>query len=399
MKTIVCGPPHSGKSVFIVNLEKLMPYGASYTIRANGDGEGSWSNNPNQEDTKKTRRKGTNSPEDFTFWENLIHTATQEIVLVDIGGKLQDDKGLLFDACDSFIIISREDENLMKEWKEFGEKHGCECIAAISSNLDGREELYDTTPYIRACISGLERGKELPNSIVIKQVAETLIHKSKYKAYSYINMGEVMKKIGVSKPWRTSKGIEVERMWMPKEKAVELYDYLCENYNTSRRYKVVDVTSNWISCVITNCLCLDSIEDICFYNPWSNRFVTPKILNKTATVEEVDYSVDVAETEDAVRLDFTLLSNNGLDEERLASYQIPIINESKPLYISGRFPNWFYVSIVRTYLNPEKYLHVPGKYFICAQSDDKHNLGKTISIEDADNITAKIDNLDFREAD
>ena len=59
MKTIICGPPHSGKSVFISNLVKLLPSGHYIRINANGDGEGTWSNNPNQEDVMKTRVKGS----------------------------------------------------------------------------------------------------------------------------------------------------------------------------------------------------------------------------------------------------------------------------------------------------------------------------------------------------
>lgn len=47
MKIVVCGPPHSGKSVFIANLEKRLPTNSFKTIRVHRDGEGTWSNNPN----------------------------------------------------------------------------------------------------------------------------------------------------------------------------------------------------------------------------------------------------------------------------------------------------------------------------------------------------------------
>ena len=48
MKIIVCGPPHSGKTVFIANLIDKMPTDAYTVIRACPDGEGTWSNNKNQ---------------------------------------------------------------------------------------------------------------------------------------------------------------------------------------------------------------------------------------------------------------------------------------------------------------------------------------------------------------
>ena len=40
MKIIFCGPPHSGKSVFIANLIDKMPTDAYTIIRACPDGEG-----------------------------------------------------------------------------------------------------------------------------------------------------------------------------------------------------------------------------------------------------------------------------------------------------------------------------------------------------------------------
>ena len=51
MKIVFCGPPHSGKSVFIANLIDKMPTDAYTIIRACPDGEGTWSNNKNQNET------------------------------------------------------------------------------------------------------------------------------------------------------------------------------------------------------------------------------------------------------------------------------------------------------------------------------------------------------------
>ena len=58
MKIIFCGPPHSGKSVFIANLIDKLPSDAYTIIRACPDGEGTWSNNQNQNETSIVRKKG-----------------------------------------------------------------------------------------------------------------------------------------------------------------------------------------------------------------------------------------------------------------------------------------------------------------------------------------------------
>ena len=54
LKVIICGPPHSGKSVFIGGLRKHLP--GSYLFRANPDGEGTWTYR--NDDSASFRRKG-----------------------------------------------------------------------------------------------------------------------------------------------------------------------------------------------------------------------------------------------------------------------------------------------------------------------------------------------------
>ena len=103
MKTIIGGPPHSGKSVLISNLIRLMPSDSFLRINANGDGEGTWSNNPDQDEVMGVRVKTGNTPSDFATWERRILNANRDIVLIDVGGRIQDDKIRLFKAADSFI--------------------------------------------------------------------------------------------------------------------------------------------------------------------------------------------------------------------------------------------------------------------------------------------------------
>ena len=58
MKIIFCGPPHSGKSVFIANIIEKMPTDDAIFIRACPDGEGNWSNNEKQNEIVIIRKKG-----------------------------------------------------------------------------------------------------------------------------------------------------------------------------------------------------------------------------------------------------------------------------------------------------------------------------------------------------
>lgn len=57
MKIVFCGPSHSGKSVLIANLIKKLPSDGYTIVRACPDGEGVWSNNANQAETRMVRKK------------------------------------------------------------------------------------------------------------------------------------------------------------------------------------------------------------------------------------------------------------------------------------------------------------------------------------------------------
>lgn len=373
MKTIVCGPPHSGKSVLISNLVKLMPSDSFQRITANGDGEGTWSNNPNQMDVMSVRHKSSNSPQEFANWKRRIETAIQDIVLIDIGGRLQDDKGPLFDAADSFIILSSDPE-LTPKWKTFGESHNCRCIAIIESSLTEQECVFSTNPYLHARISGLERGNKLIGSIVLSALAECIVENSCYKHTQVIDLYDIGKKLGCSKSWFTHTGVEVSNVFFTTDKAAALYDYLVDTYSPIGRYKLNGAKVNWVACIASTCLCTDNVSDISFYDEWTDTYINPAILEQTEDYSNSDLDISIKETETAILLSFVIKSVD-LDANNFTNYKLPKIDTGKALYISGRFPNWFTVSVLKSYSNKEKYLHQPGIGYYCVESSNKKYLG------------------------
>ena len=85
MKIVFCGPPHSGKSVFIANLIDKLPTDAYTIIRACPDGEGTWSNNKNQNETAIVRKKGKFTKSFIDDACQAIDNQSNKIVLVDVG--------------------------------------------------------------------------------------------------------------------------------------------------------------------------------------------------------------------------------------------------------------------------------------------------------------------------
>lgn len=383
MKTIVCGPPHSGKSVFISNLVRLMPSESFLRIMANGDGEGTWSNNPNQNDVVATRVKGSNTEQDFEFWKSLICNAHQQIVIVDIGGKLQDDKGPLFDACDSFIVVSNN-EDIMQEWIHYGEQHGCECIGTILSTLgDCQEEIVTLKPFPKCKLSGLERGHNIHGSRVLSCIADTIVTHAKYKGSTTfsdsntIDLFDIGKKLGCSNSWFTHEGIEVSTIWYTPNKAKALYEYLCDNYNKYDSYKVFGAVSIWVSCIVTMAIGNPTADNLEFYDAWTDSYIKSQSLSKCSVPDNEHFKVLVEERNDCVRVSFIL--SGYLDSLNFRKYKLPEIHSTKPLFISGRFPNWFVASVIKSYSNPLKHIHIPGIGFITVECENKFDLGNVIT--------------------
>ena len=179
MKIIFCGPPQSGKSVFIANLIDEMPTDDYTIIRANPDGEGSWSNNPNQKETAIIRQKGkfTKSFVDRKCQE--IDNQSNSIVLVDVGGVISPENEQIFKHCDSFVVLSN-DEQKKQEWLEFGQRLGLKCVGLIDSSLEGEEAIYSKDPYIQGRIVGLIRGRVLKDSKMLEAIAWDIVKRSKY---------------------------------------------------------------------------------------------------------------------------------------------------------------------------------------------------------------------------
>ncbi|HUT22426.1 MAG TPA: CRISPR-associated ring nuclease Crn3/Csx3 [Candidatus Bipolaricaulota bacterium] len=174
MKVIVCGPPHSGKSVFVANLRRFLPREGSFLFRCAPDGEGTWSNKADQELVSRIRRKGKFDSKFMDYVLNGLENCHIPITLVDVGGIRSEQNEAIFAKCDAFIVLSSKDEEL-SEWQRFGEALGLKCLALLRSRLVGSEEIENVQADapIAGTICGLERGTEI-DSELLRQIAQRL---------------------------------------------------------------------------------------------------------------------------------------------------------------------------------------------------------------------------------
>ena len=356
-----------------------MPSDSYLRINANGDGEGSWSNNSDQEEIARVRTKTSNTPDKFAVWTENIKRAFQDIVIIDIGGKLQEDKVPLFEAADSFVVLS-SNKDMIAPWKAFGESHGCRCLAIIESDLGGGHDdiVFRETGFLHARISDLERGRFLLDSVVIRSLADLLVSASHYRRSIFLDFSKVGERIGCALEWTTGEGIRVTHIHFESKHGPLIRDYLLGLGLKNHRCKIFGLKANWVAAVASTVLWKEN--EVFLFDDRTGLFRAIKPIKKVSDPYTADRWI-VEEVEDSV-----ILCQNEYEAQSKTDFEdftIPVIDEDKPLYLSGRFPMWIIASILISYSSPSKFLFQPGNHYYCVEAEDSSELGK---VKDLDHL-------------
>jgi len=167
-KIIICGPPHSGKSVFLANVMAKLPCDQYILIYGCPDGEGHWSNIANQSVAKVIRQKGHFDATFMSFVTRSIRNAEQRLVLVDVGGIRSPQNETIFRECEGYVILSSSPEEI-SAWREFGDGLGLKCLAELDSRLSEEESVVypdQGDGILRGLVVGLERGTFVCSAVI-----------------------------------------------------------------------------------------------------------------------------------------------------------------------------------------------------------------------------------------
>lgn len=387
MKIVFCGPPHSGKSVFIANLIDKLPTDAYTIIRACPDGEGTWSNNKDQEETSMVRKKGKFTKTFIDDSCTAIDNQSNKIVLVDVGGVMSKENEQVFGHCDSFVVLS-SDEEKKTEWLEFGEKLGLECIGCLDSSLEGKEEVYSRAPYLQGRIVGLERGEILENSSVINALVSDIVRKSKYAVKteiksknseeSFIDDIDLGFELGYGKEIETEDGTPIKKVRWSEEALPKIYKKVQDDIVSHKPLKINGIRANFVLCAICKAASQKGIEEVSAYDIRLKQYVPIKQLPKQKNIRNArGLSYNIIENDENIFMDVDITN----EKYSLEDYQdaiLPKIKEGKNLYISGRMPLWLLASISSSYNSDRIYTFQPGKGFTCISSIDEKEIGTLV---------------------
>ena len=387
MKIIFCGPPHSGKSVFIANLIDKMPTDAYTIIRACPDGEGTWSNNKNQKETTIVRKKGKFTKSFIDNTCQAIDNQTNRIVLVDVGGVMSKENEQVFQHCDSFVVLS-SDEQKKQEWLEFGEGLGLKCMGCLDSSLEGEEKIYSRTPYCQGRIVGLERGKILEDSPVINAIVSDIVQKSKYGERSnnegidfegtMIDDTELGFELGYGKEIFTKNGIPIKKVRWHENAIPQIHQAIGKKINPEHPIRINGIRANFVLCAIVKAAKLKGAKNISSYDIRTKSYIPIRELPKKKGVKQAEgLAYNIIENKDNIFIDIDITK----EQYSLEDYKqcvLPQIKERKTLYLSGRIPLWLLASISNSYGSSKIFTFQPGKGFTCISSINEKDLGTIV---------------------
>jgi CRISPR-associated Csx3 family protein len=222
VKVVVCGPPHSGKSVFLGGLCENLPRAMRYLFRACPDGEGTWTWKGNG--AEQYRRKGKFSQENVDWYcQSLKNCEMAPITLVDIGGiPSEENRRILTEGGVTHAVILAGDLEKVPIWEQFLKICNVEIIAVLHSDYQGKEDRIESSPM---AVHYLERGDQtVKNRPAIMAVAAKIVElietkeeeEKEEKNMEFMN-GNVL---GISALAKALEKAEVERE-LPNKKIIK----------------------------------------------------------------------------------------------------------------------------------------------------------------------------------
>ena len=182
---LIVGPPDSGKSVLSHALfQALLPdYPEVYLQRAQWDGEGNWileldtiATACDREDFK-LGYKGSLTPSFFPYHARAILDLRRQkqLVLVDVGGKVQPEKVPILEACSHYVVISAQPDKV-QEWHEFCRERGnLKPLAVIHSTLDSMSQIHQRQPHLEiTCGPWLQSQPLKTPAVLLEQFTSVL---------------------------------------------------------------------------------------------------------------------------------------------------------------------------------------------------------------------------------
>ena len=383
MKIAVCGPPHSGKSVFLGGLCENLPRGLRYLFRACPDGEGTWTYKGNG--SEGYRRKGEFSPGIVDWYcQSLANCKMAEVILIDIGGiPSKENRRILTEGEVNHAIILAGDMGKVSEWEQFLEECQVRVITTIHSDYHGIKDETEVSPMV---VHHLERGDESVESRpAIRATAEIILNLiTEEEVMKELMNGDILEITGLAK----ALGKKEEEKTLPNGRVVNQITW--EGSDLVKIAELLHHTSGEMPEVVringaAPAWLVSALVHEC--HPRAVELNSPDgyigVGGQKARGEGKGIDFLVENREDGwVQVTFTLNPSIPLSAEMLDSIAPPELPMGSKVILSGRGPNWLVASLAMGYHGRAKAVACfqPGTgATVCWTHSDKIGLGELIS--------------------
>lgn len=345
-RIIVCGPPHSGKSVFLANLMRQLPPDSFFLAFAAPDGEWHWSNFGDQDLVATVRQKGKFTEDFVSSIVDAIKNNQQPLVLVDTGGVMSPENGRIFSVCDGCVILANKEtaNDAIPAWREFATRNGVKILAEIISDLHGADKLLPKGKdgKIFGRIAGLERGHTIASpvlEVVASRLREVIRNNSELtegELLCNINGATLVDRLGITEKNDPFLGVRPKHL----QNALRLTSAVAK----LETVRIWNVRAAILACVFAGRL-NGNVE---LYDVAKGYFRIPEVTPKGAGCENCGVDWEALELPE-----FTLVKyrpTRFITEEDLPGIYPPAVNPKKPVIIAHDGPPmWLDATVVRAY--------------------------------------------------
>lgn len=383
------GPPHSGKSTLSYRLSQALHHTKTefYMFRASPDGEGNWSYEapPNVVAELRLRAKSDWTPQ---LAERISRDVARRHLplLVDVGGKVSPETEQIARQCTHAILIAGDPEKLAP-WRELVKQQGLSLLADVESSLDQAQTIVQEKPTLRGIINGLSQDSS-SDGVCFDALVQRIRHIFSYDSEELFQKHQVMTDIEMV--------LHVERAIFPLPAHAKETEH---NENTPLSLPAHTGSVRWSFDelpILINSNNLPKDEPLAIYGRgpvWlyaalaafcypaayevfdvRQGWVKPPTLTKATQDDPARVRWDsIAESFAYVHVQ---MSPQGgyLDYRDMVGLPVPDVSSGKGLILNGKFPNWLWAALVRTYIDhPWIAVYIPsnqGAVVVYSQTED-----------------------------
>ncbi len=344
---LLCGPPHSGKSILLYRLSQALRERSisHYGLRASPDGEGNWTY---EADPQTVRHLRMRSKADWTpaFAQQISREIERRLLplLVDTGGQITPESAHIAASCTHGIIVSR-DPHAIGAWRDLLIEQGCIVLAELHSQLDGAEQITQPVLPLRGTLTGLHPDRDR-GGVCFTALLDLIVAHMNYapeelfRAHERAAARDLVLDLG--QPLLPSQPLDTPVYWNPSD-----IPELLAGIDPNEPLALYGRAPVWLYAALAHFTQPVPI----LFTPTRGWVTPPAIVDVAATSPDMplDWQQQrIAAFDDAVWLQFQI-TQAYLDDDQAMPFGVPTIPPGTGIILDGKLPAWLYAALVRHY--------------------------------------------------